>query len=126
MLQKTGLVKILFITGVVAMVVGAIDPLEGSVIILAGSMGVALSAYLLKDRYWKTLLISFLMIVFGVFFLFYFSSFGGFGGSSTLSWWWAFLILPYPAGWLLALILLIVRAFKNRQKRHNQSIEQKF
>lgn len=107
------------------MVIGAIDPLEGSVIILAGSTCVALATYLLKDKYGKAFLITFLMIAFGVCFLFYFSSLGGFGGNSTLSWWWALLILPYPVGWLLAVIFVVIRAIKNRQKFNSQSSEQK-
>jgi len=47
-------------------------------------------------------------------FLFYFSALGGFGGSSSLSWCWGLLIVPYPAGWLLSVILLIIRAVKKQ------------
>jgi hypothetical protein len=52
------------------------------------------------------------MIIVGVSFLFFLSSLGGFGGSSRLSWWWGFLIVPYPLGWLLAVIILILRTIK--------------
>jgi hypothetical protein len=115
--MKTHLIKILYIIGIVASIIGAVDPLEGSVVILAGSALISLSTFLNKDRHWKIFLISFLMIVIGVFFLFYLSSLGGFGGkSSYLSWWWGLLILPYPIGWLVIITLLIIRAFKKKEK----------
>lgn len=97
---------------IVTLIIGAIDPLEGSVVIAFGSALLALSAYLKHDRHRKIFLASLVMILIGVFFMFYFSSLGGFGGTSTLSWWWGILILPYPFGWLTTVILLIVRAVK--------------
>ncbi|HOI79635.1 MAG TPA: hypothetical protein PLI30_08530, partial [Petrimonas sp.] len=78
-----------------------------------------LSTYLTHDRHWKIFLASLIMIVIGVFFLFYFSSLGGFGGTSTLSWWWGTLILPYPLGWLMAIITLIVRAANKSKQQVN-------
>lgn len=107
--------KIIFIIGIVAMIIGAVDPLEGSVIVLAGSLLVFLSSRLRRDRFRTQFLISFILIVTGVFFMFLFSWLGGFGGDdSILSRWFALLILPYPAGWLMTLILLIIRALKKR------------
>ncbi|MCX6253574.1 MAG: hypothetical protein NTV31_03755 [Bacteroidia bacterium] len=116
MKQKIKWIKVLYIIGIVAMIIGAVDPLEGSVVILAGSAFVSLSTFLNKDRHRKIFLISFLMIIIGVFSLFYLSSLGGFGGSSSLSWWWGLLILPYPIGWLLSIALLIIKAFKKKEK----------
>ena len=116
MKQKIQWIKILYIIGIIAMMIGAVDPLEGSVVILAGSAFILLSTFLSKDRHWKIFLVSFLMIVIGIFFLFYFSSLGGFGGNSSLSWWWGLLILPYPLGWLLSIVLLIIKAFKKKEK----------
>lgn len=104
--------RIIFILGIVTLIIGTIDPLEGSVVIAFGSALLALSAYLKHDRHRKIFLASLVMILIGVFFMFYFSSLGGFGGTSTLSWWWGILILPYPIGWLTTVILLIVRAVK--------------
>jgi hypothetical protein len=112
MKKKTNWTRIIYIIGVIALIIGVLDPLEGSVVIAAGSVLIALSTFLLHDRHWKIFLASLLMIGFGIFFLFYFSSLGGFGGKSTLSWWWGILILPYPIGWLISIILLIVRAVK--------------
>ena len=107
MKKKINWFKVISVTGLVAMFIGILDPLEGSVIILVGSMLVSLSAYLTRDKYWKILLISFLLIATGVFFLFYLSSLGGFGGNSDLSWWYGALILPYPAGWITGIIFSI-------------------
>ncbi|MFN5847901.1 MAG: hypothetical protein ACK43K_05395, partial [Chitinophagales bacterium] len=102
--------RIIYILGVIALIIGALDPLEGSVVLLAGSALIALSTYWTRDRHWKIFLAAVIMIAIGVFFLFYFSSLGGFGGTSTLSWWWATLMLPYPIGWFMSIITLIVRA----------------
>lgn len=114
MKKKINWPRVIYIAGVVALIAGSIDPLEGSVVIAAGSGLLALSTWLSHDRHWKYFFISMLMIAVGVFFLFYFSSLGGFGGESTLSWWWGTLILPYPIGWLWAIILLIVRAYNKK------------
>ncbi|MEI6089473.1 MAG: hypothetical protein WCR42_03390 [bacterium] len=112
MKKKTNWKQVIFIIGVIAMIIGIVDPLEGSVVILAGSVLVALSTFLTEDRYWKIFLSLFIMIVIGVFFLFYLSSLGGFGGTSKLSVWWGILIIPYPIGWLITIVMLIVRIVK--------------
>lgn len=119
MKEKTNWIRVLYIAGIVGLIIGAIDPLEGSVVITAGSALLALSTYLSRDRHWKYFLLSLILILIGVFFMFYFSSLGGFGGKSTLSWWWGILILPYPIGWLIAIILLITRAVKKKQQPAN-------
>jgi len=116
---KTKWKRIIYIIGVIALIVGALDPLEGFVVIAAGSSLITLSTYLTKDRDWKIFLASVIMIIIGVCFMFYFSSLGGFGGTSSLSWWWGILILPYPLGWLISIILLIVRAVKNAKPKDN-------
>ncbi len=108
---------ILFTVGVIALIGGAIDPLEGSIVIACGSVLISISAYLKKDSFKKLFLISSLMIVFGVCFLFYLSSLGGFGGKSSLSWWWSLLIIPYLLGWLISVIALIVKAFRVLNKK---------
>lgn len=111
--------RIIYIIGVIALIIGALDPLEGSVVIAFGGSLIALSTYVTKDRHWKIFLTSVIMILIGVFFLFYLSSLGGFGGTSSLSWWWGILILPYPLGWLMSIILLIIRAVKNTKRQDN-------
>jgi multisubunit Na+/H+ antiporter MnhB subunit len=118
MKEKTKWTRIIFIIGVIALIIGAIDPLEGSVVIAAGSGFLALSTYLTSDRHQKIFLASLIMILIGVSFMFYLSSLGGFGGKSTLSWWWGTLILPYPFGWILSIITLIIRAFKKPETKN--------
>lgn len=107
--SKNKLYKILFITGIALIILGIIDFMEGSVVICTGSALTALSSYKNNDQHKKLFLGLFIAIFTGVFFLFFFSSLGGFGGKSTLSWWWGILILPYPFGWLIAILLLIIR-----------------
>lgn len=119
MKEKINWTRIIYITGVIALIIGAIDPLEGSVVIAAGILLLTLVTYLAHDRHWKIFLLSLILIIIGVFFLFYFSSLGGFGGTSTLSWWWGTLILPYPIGWLVAIVLIVFRNIKNKKLKAN-------
>jgi cystathionine beta-lyase family protein involved in aluminum resistance len=111
--------RILKVVGGLAMLLGTLDPLEGSLLILAGSGLVALGVYLSgKDRrtvlYWVC---AFVLIAVGVGALFALSAVGGIGGESGRSMWWGLLILPYPVGWLMALagaFIALVRWFKGR------------
>lgn len=117
MKKKTKWSHIIYIAGVIALIIGAIDPLEGSVVVVTGSAFVALATYLSHDRHRKIFLLSFIMIAIGVGFMFYFSSLGGFDEGARLSWWWGSLILPYPAGWLMSIILLIKRVLAEQKQK---------
>jgi hypothetical protein len=111
--------RILKVVGGIAMMLGTLDPLEGSLLILPGSGLVALAMYLSgRDRktvlYWTW---AFILIAVGVGTMFALSAIGGIGGKSGHSMWWGVLILPYPAGWLMALaggVAGLVRRFKGR------------
>ena len=114
--------RILVIVGGIAMLLGAVDPLEGSLLILPGSGMVALGTFLDKSergvlRYWLAV---FILIAVGVAAMFVLSAFGGIGGKSGHSMWWGILILPYPVGWIMALvgaILAFIRWSKARLHR---------
>jgi hypothetical protein len=87
------------------MLIGAIDPMEGSLLILPGSGLVALGTYfsdeqrsLFSYRLWV-----FILILIGVGALFGFTMLGGIGGDSGYSGWWALLLLPYPIGWSMGI-----------------------
>jgi hypothetical protein len=97
--------KILVIAGSLGMLVGAIDPLEGSLLIFPGSALWALGTCLgqaerrlITYRVW-----AFILIAIGVGAMWGLSAVGGFGGTSGLSMWWGLLILPYLVGWLMAI-----------------------
>ncbi|HLN22341.1 MAG TPA: hypothetical protein VK213_14725 [Bacteroidales bacterium] len=107
-------IRVSHIFGVVALILGIIDPLEGSVLIALGSILLVFSSYLGNDPRWKIFILASALILTGVSFLFYLSSRGGIGGNSELSWWYGILILPYPLGWLLAITMLIIRTFKKK------------
>ena len=114
--------RILVTLGGIAMLLGAVDPLEGSLLILPGSGLVALGMWLGKGErrtlvYWVWV---FILIAVGVGAMFVLSAFGGIGGRSGRSMWWGMFVLPYPVGWLMALvggILGLVRCFKGRGRR---------
>jgi hypothetical protein len=95
----------LVVLGSVAMVVGAIDPMEGSVGILIGSGLVALGTFLGQSeprlvRY-RTLVLG--LIAVGVGALWGLSWAGGCGGNSGHSMWWSLLVLPYLIGWSMGM-----------------------
>ncbi len=107
---------VLITVGLLAMLIGAIDPLEGSFIILPGSGMVALGVFLEQSRYRALLSCAFALIAFGVGAMFVLSAMGGIGGTSGHSMWWGLLILPYPLGWIIGLVgavLALIKPFKH-------------
>ena len=94
------------IAGLVLMVAGALDPLEGSVVIVLGSAVAAAAAFLGHDRRRLLQLWAFLLIAVGVGLMFAISSVGGFGGHTGRSMWWALILLPYPIGWVMGLVVV--------------------
>jgi hypothetical protein len=96
--------KILLIGGFIAILIGMIDPLEGSVVILAGSCLLAISAFLSKSKRSLILYLSFALIAVGVGLLFGLSALGGVGGNTGRSYLWLLVVLPYPAGWIMGIV----------------------
>lgn len=119
--MKKKISQILYIIGIIALIIGAIDPLEGSVVIAGGSVLIVIAAYLLKDTLRKLFLTSLVLILIGVAIMFYLSSLGGIGGSSSLSMYWGLTILPYPIGWLMAIITIIYKIVKRSKNKKNKS-----
>jgi len=97
--------RVLVMLGSLAMVVGAIDPMEGSAIILPGSLLVALGTVLgqCERRLIAYRVAVFILIAIGVGAMWILSSAGGIGGKSGLSMWWGVLILPYLVGWSMGI-----------------------
>ncbi|HEU4927443.1 MAG TPA: DUF6064 family protein [Vicinamibacterales bacterium] len=104
----------LVIIGLTLMAVGVIDPLEGSMVILGGSVLIALGTVFSRGSY-RVPLLALLLIGGGVSALFVISSLGGVGGNTGRSLWWLLLCAPDPLGWILGLVGG-VRAL--RQQRH--------
>jgi hypothetical protein len=112
--------RILVIVGSIAMLVGVLDPMEGSVVILAGSGLVALGTFFGQVGrqlliYW---ILIFILIAVGVGAMFVLSAFGGIGGTSGHSMWWGVLILPYPIGWIMGIVSLLYRLVRSVRHRH--------
>lgn len=99
--------RLFVISGLVLMVAGALDPMEGSVVVLAGSAAAAGGAHFGRLRKSETLLTAFGLIAVGVGSLFGFSAIGGVGGDSGRSIWWLLTMAPYPVGWIVGLAACI-------------------
>lgn len=97
--------KVLIIVGYIAMLVGAVDPLEGSFVILPGSALVALGTFMSRSERELIAYRSgvFVLIAVGVGAMFGLSAVGGIGGKAGHSLWWGVLILPYLIGWFMGI-----------------------
>ena len=107
MKARTLLPRVLFPLGIACILVGSLDPLEGSLLILPGVAMLALEADLTGSRQRMLLTWALVLVACGVAALWGVSEFGGirFGDEGRgLPAWWGLFLLPYPAGWLLAVI----------------------
>jgi hypothetical protein len=89
--------------GFAALLLGAIDPLEGSWMILAGAIALAVVGRperAATERNRDVLAAA--LIAIGVAAMWILSSLGGIGGPAGQPVAWAITLLPYPIGWLLA------------------------
>lgn len=105
-----------FILGVFLFLLGTLDPLEGSILILAGSVLLAVVTHRFGDPHRKWYRLAAGLIAFGVAALWLLSGLGGFGGTSDLAYGWALFIAPYPIGWLLLLVLFYLRLFVQKKR----------
>ena len=89
--------------GATALVLGAIDPLEGSIVIVAAAGAVMIAAQLghLHVRRWVAW--GGALVTLGVATLWAMSAAGGVGPPTGRSYWWTLLLVPYPVGWILSL-----------------------
>lgn len=93
----------LLYVGLAALILGTLDPLEGSLLILGATALLALAGHTGHFTARRQLAWALALVALGVGTLWGLSAWGGFGGGTGRSNWWALLLLPYPVGWLLAL-----------------------
>lgn len=98
------MVHVLSISGTVGLLLGAIDPLEGSTIIVWGGGLLALGAVLGHTPQRTLLVTASILLLAGVGALFGLSTLGGVGGNTGRSMAWLAFCFPYPVGWLMALV----------------------
>ncbi|MGZ8378335.1 MAG: hypothetical protein ACXWZS_09250 [Gemmatirosa sp.] len=94
--------RILWI-GTAALLLGALDPMEGSLVIVAGAGALVVAAHLGQFRARHRLEWGAALVALGVALLWAMSAVGGIGPSTGRSYRWALLLAPYPVGWLLSL-----------------------
>ena len=96
--------RTLVIAGLVLMLAGALDPVEGSVVILAGSALAAAGAFFGKNRRYRLLVTAVMLIAVGVAALIGLTALGGVGGNTGRSMWWLAICVSYPVGWVMGLV----------------------
>lgn len=116
---RTWTTHALELLGCIAFLLGVLDPLEGSPVILGGSVLLVASLWVggaerAKKMYWTGVCAA---ISFGVFWMFVMTMAGGIGGTSRHSVWWGVLLLPYPLGWIAGLVG-IAREVKEWKREH--------
>lgn len=91
------------------MVLGAVDPLEGAVLILLGSAAAALGAGIAHARGRRLLYWAFALMSTGCGAMLLLSVYGGIGQNAPYfrSLWWGLFMIPYPVGWLMGIIAVI-------------------
>jgi hypothetical protein len=113
---------ILCVIGVVALLIGALDPLEGAFVILPASAVIALSAFLARSRFRRLAYWACGLTAIGVGAMFIISALGGLGGDSGRSMWWALTCLPYPLGWILCLVAVVYMLIEWNRSRGVESV----
>ncbi len=100
------------------MLIGGLDPLEGSFIIVPGACLVALAAFLGKFRLRVLFYWSLALIAVGAAAMWTLSAIGGIGGSTGRPMWWGLTVLPLAVGWVMAIVggaLTLREAFTRRR-----------
>jgi hypothetical protein len=96
--------RVLVMLGLSAILIGATDPLEGSLVILPGMATLWIGAWIGGIGSRKLLGWAFVLVAAGVALLFGLSAIGGIGGRTGRSMWWSLLLIPYPVGWVMGLV----------------------
>ncbi|MEY3405096.1 MAG: hypothetical protein RL161_526 [Bacteroidota bacterium] len=107
-------IRLLHITGLLLLILGSLDPMEGSVLIAIAAVLFALRSRLNQEVLQKMFFLTAVACMIGVTAIFTISSFGGLGGEKGISWWWGLFILPYPLAWL-TLIYLLIKSHRKRK-----------
>ena len=90
--------------GLVGMAISVLDPLEGAIVALASAAMIAAGAQIAQSRFRAPLHWAVGLIAAGIMIMIGMSAAGGVGGDTGRSFWWLLLLLPYPIGWLAAVI----------------------
>ena len=93
--------RAMMIVGAVALAVGALDPLEGSLILLPACVLVALAARWAGSRYERLSNVGLAVFFVGFVAMWAITAIGGVGGSTGRSAWWALPAVLVVPGWLL-------------------------
>jgi hypothetical protein len=98
------LAQLLMVIGLLGLLVGCMDPLEGSAVILPSAAIITLGAMLAKSQVRVFLFWSFIFVACGVGALIGLSSIGGVGRDTGRSLWWLALLIPYAVGVVFSFI----------------------
>ncbi len=98
----------LSIAGLVLLLVGLIDPLEGFPVVLAGGVLAVIAARMATSRWLRLVAWGLGLAAVGSAAMVVLSWLGGIGGARGLPMVWGLVVLPYPVGLLLVLIAAVL------------------
>ena len=96
--------RILIAVGLVLLLIGVPDPLEGAFFILPGVGLITIGALVAKSQYADVLCWAVVLVSVGIGAMIVLTWMGGVGGNSSLSKWWLMVLWPYPIGWVMGLV----------------------
>ncbi len=115
MKNKIKWTRVVFTTGVVALLIGIFNPLGWSVVVATGAFLVTLSALAENDRHRYLYLASTFLVISGVILMYFVSSLGNYEIQGE--WWWNLMIIPYPVGWIVIMATLLIKLIQKYGKQ---------
>jgi hypothetical protein len=101
--RRQNLSRALGMAGLLALLVGAVDPLEGFPLVLGGGVLAVIAARLARSRWFRPMAWGLGLATGGCAAMVVLSALGGIGGQSELPAAWGLTVLPYPIGGSLLL-----------------------
>lgn len=113
----------LIVIGLIGLLGGAVDPLEGSIVILVASALVALGTHRMRSRHRLLAIWGLVLLLLGFAAMWTLTAIGGVGGSTGHSAWWATLVAPFVVGWVMGVVAGVRTLLDRRRERASRSKE---
>ncbi|MBC2838303.1 hypothetical protein [Robiginitalea sp. SC105] len=114
-MEENSKLQTAFYAGLFLAMAGVLFPIWGAPLVLGGSALLMATTRRFGDPHARWYRVAFLMICLGVLSLWTRFILSGFDAEAALANGWGMLVLPYPLGWFLILILVFIRLFMRKR-----------